>query len=179
MYLDTRDTTPQKGTPMSMLTTTDLWIDLCQGTTDRATRESERAFGYVGTEEEYEDSDGESLAYCGWFFTWPDARPAKELTDAEIDAMVESLERDETASHRESIPRALVEEVLRAEIEPRKVVVTIYWDAQDAANEGWAARKIGPNGEDTTAIDAEDEDAAKAEAAKHYGVSVEAVTVEE
>lgn len=179
MYLDTRATRPQKGTPMSTLTSTDLWIDLSQGTTDRGHRGSERAFGYVGTEEEYKDADGDSLAYCGWFFTWPDARPAKELTEAQIEAMVESLERDETASHREAIPLAMAEEVLRAQIEPRKVVVTIYWDDQDAANEGWAARKIGPNGEDTTAIDAEDEDAAKVEAAMHYGVSVEAVTIEE
>lgn len=56
--------------------------------------------------------------------------------------------------------------------------ITVYWDDQDRANEGWAARKIGPNGEDTTALDAEDVDSAKAEAARHYGVSVDDVGIE-
>lgn len=62
--------------------------------------------------------------------------------------------------------------------EQETITVTIYWDDQDRANEGWAARKIGPNGEDTTALDAECVEDAKAEAARHYGVNVSSVEVE-
>ncbi len=162
---------------MTTLTADDLWIDLTQGTTDSGSKGIEHAFGYVGTHKTYQGNDGESIEYDGWFFSWPDARPAAELTDAEIDGMVASLEREKTETNRDAIPLAVAEEFLRANIEPRKVVITIYWDDQDRNNEGWAARKIGPRGEDTTALVAKNDLAAKIEAAKHYGVDVGSVEV--
>lgn len=158
------------------LTTSDLWTDLNQGRD-----KSERAFGHIGTNETYTDDDGDDVTYCGWFFTWPGRGPAKELTQAQIEGMIDSLERDETESHREAIPHSLAIDALRAEIDSRLLTVSVYWDDQDAENEGWAARKIGPYGEDTTALDAkdsDDSDEARREAAKHYGVAADSVEVE-
>lgn len=95
------------------LTTSDVWVDLNQGR-----GKDERAFGYVGTDETYSDDDGDDVTYCGWFFTWPGHDPARELTRDEIESMVDSLEEDETESHRESIPHSVAVESLRAKIEP-------------------------------------------------------------
>lgn len=163
------------------LTTSDLWTDLIQGRDKQGRDKKERAFGYVGTDETYTDEDGDDVAYCGWFFTWPDRDPAKELTRDQIEGMIDSLERDETESHREAIPRSLAVEALRGEIESRLMAVSVYWDDQDASNEGWAARKIGRYGESTMALDArdpDDSDEARREAAEHYGIEADSVEVE-
>mgnify|MGYP001611352345 CR=1 FL=1 len=68
-----------------------LWIDENQGQT-----EHDRAFGFVGT------SDVDD--YQGWFFTWP-GPSATISTVAEREAVIESLDADETCPHEPTIPR--------------------------------------------------------------------------
>lgn len=79
----------------------DLWIDANQGNTKK-----DRAFGYIGTDEEYPHEDGDECEYCGWFFTWPGSK-AKIITEDERQAVIESLELDETMQHHEGIPHEL------------------------------------------------------------------------
>lgn len=58
--------------------------------------------------------------------------------------------------------------------------VSVWYDYPEHDNPGWSARRIDELGrEDTTPLDAANEAAAKAEAAKHYGVDVASVKVEE
>jgi hypothetical protein len=92
------------------MTIADLWLDLNQGTQING-----RAFGYVGTDEEAE-SGGD---YCGWFFTWLDEKPAKLLTQTEIEQIIDSLETDETARHLPAIPHDLAQQRLRETLEKR------------------------------------------------------------
>lgn len=65
-----------------------------------------RAFGYIGTDEEYEDEDGDDVAYCGWFFTWPRSSPGIS-SEKERLALIESLELDEMEVDHEEIPHHL------------------------------------------------------------------------
>jgi len=92
---------------------TDLWLDSYQGQT-----RNDRAFGYVGTELEYEDEDGEERQYCGWFFTWPREEPGI-ATFRERDAVIASLDRDETMSGSDAIPIRLAEKKLLSHLRKR------------------------------------------------------------
>lgn len=85
----------------------DLWLDANQGKTEHG-----YAFGYVGTDEETTDENGEDCGFCGWFFTWPGNRA--EATDTEIEQVIDSLETDETRRHLPEIDYYLVEKKLRA-----------------------------------------------------------------
>jgi hypothetical protein len=81
------------------------WIDAVQGATI-----SDRAFGYVGR-------DG-CREWTGWFFTWP-RDTASVRNRAEARAVIESMERDETAPSDQrvipySVARRLVARVVRA-----------------------------------------------------------------
>jgi len=76
----------------------DLWVDLFQGGLENG-----QAFGYIGT-----DSD----EFCGWFFDWPTGRPVV-TTDKELEAVVDSLNVDETKRRLPAIPRGLAEQKLR------------------------------------------------------------------
>jgi hypothetical protein len=86
----------------------DLWLDANQGTDV-----DDKAFGFVGTDEYYEDHNGDDLTYCGWFFTWPTQR-AKITSEAERQAVIDSLEIDETERHKKEIPHELVVKKLEA-----------------------------------------------------------------
>lgn len=96
------------------LEVSDLWLDANQGVT-----KNDRAFGYIGTDEEAVDEDGDECEYCGWFFTWPGSA-AKCYTD-EIESVVDSLETDETARHLPAIPYDLAEERLRKMLDKRAI----------------------------------------------------------
>ncbi len=69
-----------------------LWVDADQGETKDG-----KAFGFVGTH----DTDD----YQGWFFTWPSEQPVIR-TVAEREAMLDSLEADETCPNDPQIPYA-------------------------------------------------------------------------
>ena len=101
-----------------------LWIDKNQGVTNTHTGDARRnrAYGYIGTKAEYTDEDGDRQGYCGWFFTWPGLEPG-QVTEAEVESMVESLELDEAELHRRTIPRHLAERMLRTKLEPTKTVI--------------------------------------------------------
>jgi hypothetical protein len=92
------------------LAISNLWYDANQGLDA-----DDRAFGYIGTNEETVDTDGDDCEYCGWFFTWPGKR-AIVTTAAEVEAVVASLETDETARHLPIIPQELVEAKLREKL---------------------------------------------------------------
>lgn len=77
----------------------DLWLDGDQGTD-----KDDNKFGYVGTDEKYEDEDGDEVTYCGWFFTLVGSKST----------IIDSLELDETESYRECIPQQLAEQKLSA-----------------------------------------------------------------
>ena len=87
-----------------------LWIDAHQGETDDCS-----PFGFIGTN----DTDD----YQGWFFTWPSDR-AIITTVAERDAMLASLDADETCTNEPQIPyrwaRQKLESYLRREFDLRK-----------------------------------------------------------
>ena len=72
------------------ITRKSLWIDADQGT-DR----NDRAFGFIGT------SAGDD--YQGWFFSWPREQAGIE-TDAELEAVIDSMEADEITSAYPQIP---------------------------------------------------------------------------
>ena len=95
---------------MSGLKINDLWIDMNQGV-----QRDGRAFGFVGTDW-LTESDGQDCEYCGWFFSWPGAWPILASAE-ELEAVIDSLELDETASHRPQIPYELAEAALRARLE--------------------------------------------------------------
>lgn len=67
-----------------------LWLQANQGETKHG-----KAFGFIGTH----DSDD----YQGWFFTWPSSC-AVITTVAERDAVLDSLDADETCPNDEQIP---------------------------------------------------------------------------
>lgn len=83
-----------------------LYLDANQGETRRG-----RAFGYIGT-------NGND--YCGWFFTWP-SDTARIETAAEREAVLDSLDLDETCRHLTPIPsdeaRAKLEAYLDGEFD--------------------------------------------------------------
>lgn len=89
------------------ITIKDLWLDGNQGET------SGKAFGYIGTNEEYEDEEGDSVEFCGWFFDWPSSDP-RITSEAERQAVIDSLNTDETNRHNEAIPHELAVEKLTA-----------------------------------------------------------------
>lgn len=78
-----------------------LWIDANQGN-----QEDGRAFGFVGV-------SGTDDDYCGMFFSWP--RDTVGITSvAEREAVIDSLEYDETTQHETEIPRRWCQQKLRA-----------------------------------------------------------------
>lgn len=87
-----------------------LWLDANQGD-----QKNGCAFGFVGTR----DTDD----YQGWFFTWPSDR-ATITTVAEREAMLDSLEADETCPNEEQIPytwaRQKLEKYLRTKFDLRR-----------------------------------------------------------
>lgn len=91
----------------------DLWLDPHQGRDGVG-----RAFGYIGTNETYEDEDGDNAEFCGWFFTWP-CRDASVTTTEAKEAVVDSLELDEMSNHRRPIPRNLAVAELTAYLDER------------------------------------------------------------
>lgn len=84
------------------LTVDNLWIDAHQGY-----KSNDDAFGFIGAE-----------AYCGWFFTWPGERH-RINTEDERQAVIDSLETDETERHMLEIPHKLAVEKLEAYLEER------------------------------------------------------------
>lgn len=95
------------------LKVSDLWLDANQGEGRHG-----QAFGYVGTEETDIDEDGDSCEYCGWFFDWPSAK-AKITSEAERQAVIDSLDTDETARHLSHIPQELAEAKLTAYLDKK------------------------------------------------------------
>ena len=81
-----------------------LWLDANQGETKNG-----QAFGYIGTDE----TDDEGNDYCGWFFTWP-GETAQIETDEEREAVLDSLDLDETCRHLTPIPSDEAREKLEA-----------------------------------------------------------------
>ena len=92
--------------PSEPLELSDLWLDADQGENGDG-----NAFGYVGTDENDIDDDGDECEYCGWFFDWPSAK-AKITSEAERQAVIDSLSTDETARHLPEIPLELAQEKL-------------------------------------------------------------------
>ncbi len=90
------------------LTARDLWLDSNQGI-----NRYDRAFGYIGTDEETEDEDGDDVEYCGWFFDWP-GKSASICTAEQRQAVIDSLETNETARDLPRIPHELAIEKLTA-----------------------------------------------------------------
>lgn len=90
-----------------MTATMRIWLDANQGETKLG-----NAFGYIGAH----DTDDDGNDYCGWFFDWPSAK-ARVTSQAEVDAVLQTLETDETAQHLPKIPRHLAEEKLSAMLE--------------------------------------------------------------
>lgn len=95
------------------LTISDLWVDGKQGI-----GRDDCAFGYIGTDEETQDEDGDDCEYCGWFFEWPGAM-AKITSEAEREQVIASLELDETSEHLPHIPHELAVERLTAYLEKK------------------------------------------------------------
>lgn len=95
---------------MSNIRRKSLWIDANQGETKHG-----KAFGFVGTN----DTDD----YQGWFFTWP-SEVAAIRTTAEREAVLESLDADETCPCEPTIPyrfaRQKLDKYLRAKFDLRK-----------------------------------------------------------
>lgn len=87
---------------------TDLWLDANHGRGKR-----DQAFGYIGTDEEYEDEDGDDQEFCGWFFDWPGSK-ASITSEAGRQEVLDSLSADETMEHLEKIPKELAYEKLEA-----------------------------------------------------------------
>lgn len=87
-----------------------LWLESNQGDTAHG-----KAFGFIGTH----DTDD----YQGWFFTWPGER-AVITTVAERNAVIESLDADETCVCEEQIPlawaRQKLEKFLKSKFDLRR-----------------------------------------------------------
>lgn len=95
------------------LAISDLWLDANQGLNG-----NDCAFGYIGTDEETTDEDGDDCEYCGWFFDWPGEK-ARITSEDERQAVIASLELDETCEHLPAIPHELAVEKLTAYLDKR------------------------------------------------------------
>ena len=84
-----------------------LHIDPNQGQ-----QEDDRAFGFIGMDATFDDD------YQGWFFVWPGTHPGLS-TVAERDAMLDSLDEDETESHSPQIPHRWARQALAKYIRER------------------------------------------------------------
>lgn len=95
---------------MARITKKSLWIDLNQGE-----QKNGHAFGFVGTRATDD--------YQGWFFTWPSDR-AIITTVAEREAVLESLDADETCPNDPQIPyrfaRQRLEKLLKSSFDLRR-----------------------------------------------------------
>lgn len=90
---------------MATITRKSLWVDANQGT-----QEDGRAFGFVGT--------NATDDYQGWFFSWPGER-ATVTSEAEIEAIIDSMETDSTRPNDPEIPYRFAEFVLRRMLHKR------------------------------------------------------------
>jgi len=104
---------------LKKLTGDDLFIDPDQGV-----GRGGQAIGFIGWRAKARGEDD----YCGWFFSWPKDYPS-DLTPDQIDAVVESMDADETSTQWPKIPHAVAAAKLRKLLESEHAVANAGGEA--------------------------------------------------